>query len=662
MLTTLTGAPGAALTAVLLAIGATSVDARRDRLDVETMVDLQQVRDAAISPSGRRVAFVRSVTQASDPEAGDGYQQILLVPLDGGEERAFTARGVSSSSPRWSPDGSALAFLTRRQDRHEERQIYLIPADGGEAQLLTRHETGVEAFAFSPDGASIAFVARDPESEESRAMAEEKRDWTVAGQRPSLQRLWVLDLASRQERRLWEGLPSAGRFAWSADGESLIFHGAPSTWADHAMMYGRLHRVPAAGGTPEVLWETEGKLGDLEVSPDGETLAFLGAVDVSDPLAQSVFVAPATGGTPENLTPGVEASFQELQWADDDHLLVRATEGTRCTLSLLDVRDGSREVIVDEGAGLFGVELHRESGRLCAIADSVRHPRELYAGSIEGGGLARLTASNPALERLELGLPRVIEWRAEDGQRVEGVLTLPVGAEPDARHPLVVNPHGGPEGADRMGFDTFPQLCAARGFAVLQPNYRGSAGRGVAWSKGDHKDLGGQEFRDVLAGIDLLVERGIADPQRVGMAGWSYGGYFSALAATHHTERFQAAVVGAGISNWVSFLGTTDIPHENFHVHWNLWMYGEEGYWPFWRASPLSASRGARTPTLILHGAGDERVPPSQATELHRALQHEGVAVELVTYPRSGHGVRERAHRLDLFRRQLDWLERHLRR
>jgi dipeptidyl aminopeptidase/acylaminoacyl peptidase len=228
---------------------------------------------------------------------------------------------------------------------------------------------------------------------------------------------------------------------------------------------------------------------------------------------------------------------------------------------------------------------------------------------------------------------------------------------------LVVMPHGGPEGISMDGWNTrsgYPaQLFASAGFAVFEPNYRGSAGRGVAFGKADQGDLGGKEFDDVLAGIDALVAQGLVDAERVGMGGWSYGGYFSGLAATVHSKRFKAAMVGAAITNWMSFTGTSEIEHENSLVHWKLWPYDQPEL--VWSRSPMAHAAKSKTPTLIVHGQDDTRVPPEQAKELYRALRHAKVATEVVFYPREGHGLGERAHQIDFMRRFVAWFDTHLR-
>ena len=242
-------------------------------------------------------------------------------------------------------------------------------------------------------------------------------------------------------------------------------------------------------------------------------------------------------------------------------------------------------------------------------------------------------------------------------------MILPPDHEGGQRHPLAVLPHGGPEGVSLNGWNsraTYPaQVMATEGYVVFEPNYRGSSGRGTAFAVADQQDLGGLEFEDVLAGVDALIAEGLVDADRVGMGGWSYGGYFSGLAATRWTDRFRAAVISAAVTDWMSFTGTTEIEHENSLVHWKLWPY--EHAQKVWERSPMGHTTGSKTASLIVHGLADTRVPPSQSTELYRALKHNGAPAELVMYPREPHGLRENVHQLDFVNRFVAWFNRYVR-
>jgi dipeptidyl aminopeptidase/acylaminoacyl peptidase len=407
------------------------------------------------------------------------------------------------------------------------------------------------------------------------------------------------------------------------------------------------------------LTETKGKLGPAAFSPDGAHIAFLGATDLHDPTAGVLWVVPSGGGEPRALTEDYEGTGQSLEWIDAKSIALATNEGTRAPILRVGL-DGKRKKVIDTVCRSFDLAADHRSVA-CAV-ESARHPRELFVGELSRGKLGRLTYSNPDLETVELGEREIVRWKAADGLEIEGVLTKPVGYQKGQRYPLAILVHGGPEGVSLDGWNSragYPvQLFATRGYVVLEPNYRGSQGRGVAYGKADHKDLGGKEFSDVLAGIEHLAAEGLVDPDKVGMGGWSYGGYFSGLAATKHSEHFKAAMVGAAISNWVSFSGTSEIEHENSLVHWNLWPYDD--YPLVWDRSPMAHVADAKTATLIVHGADDSRVPPEQANELYRALRHKKVQTQVVYYPREGHGLYERAHQIDFANRFLDWFDTHV--
>jgi len=327
-----------------------------------------------------------------------------------------------------------------------------------------------------------------------------------------------------------------------------------------------------------------------------------------------------------------------------------AIESTRSALSTVPAAGGAITRVLGLGAEVFqGMSVARDGQGVAMVASTSTHPNEVYAATLRDRRLRRVTTSNPWLADVKLGRQETISYLARDGQRVDAVLVHPLNGQSGVRAPLAVLPHGGPEGIDLDGWNTrslYPvQLLAGQGYAVLMPNYRGSGGRGVAWSMGDHRDLGGREFDDVLDGIDYLHDRGIADRARVGISGTSYGGYFSAWAGTKHSERFRLAMPFAGISNWMSFTGTTDIPREMGVVHWDLDPY--EHPLLMWERSPVAHLQKARTPMIIGQGLVDERVHPEQMIQLHQALRLKGVPSEFVAYPREPHGLLERQHQID---------------
>jgi len=632
-----------------------------DVLTPELLVDLRTVSNVTLDPGGERAAYLLEVPRAAGEEPGRAWRELWVADLARGTTRRYTKGKERVGAPAFSPDGSSLAFLVERREVAPRAQIYALRVRGGEARALTRHPSSVEQFSFAPGGALVAFTADDPESEAEREGKKRGRDARVADAEAKYRRLWLLDLKTKETRRLFDADLHVWDFLWTPDGRQLVLRAAPTPRKDDDYMFTRLYAAGVDGGAPRRILETPGKLGALAVAPDGRRLAYLGAVSQNDPLAQSLFVVPlAEGAAPTNLTAGHEGSGVQLAWRDAETVLMVAVEGSRQALYLVDAESGRRRRLAWPSLVIESFDVRGD--RLVAAAHAASHPAELYVARADASEPRRIHDHNPRLGAVRLARQEVIEWPGGGGGPIAGVLTYPLDYEQGRRYPLVLQIHGGPEGVSLDGWTSSPtypvQLLARDGFMVLEPNYRGSQGRGVDFAKADHDDLGGAEYADVLGGVDALVARGLVEAARVGTGGWSYGGYFSAWGATRHSARFAAAVVGAGISNWISFTGTTDIPYEMSLVHWNSWWFDEPAL--HWERSPLAHLEGARTPTLILHGEKDERVHPAQGLELYTALRIRGVPARFVTYPREPHGLRERAHQLDAIERVLGWFGEHL--
>ncbi len=647
-------------TCFLASIALTFPVAAQQTLDVETAVGLKQVSDISLSPADDVVAYTLSTPRTAGDEPGKPFSQLWTVTIETGESRLLTSESGNVSNPRWSPLGSTIAYLSKPEgdSASSYTQIHLLDPESREIRVLTDHPSSISSFEWSPDGRSIAFLAVDALDDEQQAAEDAGRDWIVVGETERMKRPWRVDVETGDTQRLIDTAHHVSRLVWVPDSSYLIMQASTSPRADDEMMYSKLMRLNTDDGEMVELCETQGKLGPMAVSPDRRHLAYQGSKNLNDPLPQDIMVVPIGGSQPIHLTDDLQLSVEHVAWMDAQNVLALTTKSTQTIFSQFSLRTGQRQDFPTTRAVVSQFEQFAMTpGKYVAIASGVDHPDEVFVGDLSGS-MQRLTNHNPILDTLTLARTETVNWRAKDGWLIQGVLTYPVGHQDDVAYPLVVNPHGGPEGVSLHKFNVLPQLLAAHGFVVLEPNYRGSGGRGVSFSKGDHNDLGGKEFDDIIYGMAALENRGLIDRARIGIGGWSYGGYLSAMGATHQSSYFRAAVMGAGISNWISFAGTTDIPHEMQLVHWNQWWNDDVEMQ--WSRSPLSAINKARTPTLILHGMDDERVHPGQALEMHQALKDKGVPTQLVLYPRSGHGVSERAHRIDLYERQIAWFEKYL--
>lgn len=656
-----------AVLAPLVVLVLVAIAAAQDRvLTPDLILTVRQVSDAQIAPDGSRVLLQVVRPRTAEERPGGAIQEIWIVPSSGGDPVRFTANDEGDRAPQWSPDGRTVAFLSRRPGS-EFTQVYLISAAGGEARRLTSAANSVGSFKWSRDGSRIAYTVTDPKTKEELDDERAGKDWVVADRNYKHTRLHAIDIASTKSRAVTENGMTIHDYDWSPDGTQLVVASAPTPTIDDSFMRLSVQTVPAGGGKPTLVAKTEGKLSHPRWSPDGKWIAWLGAVQLNDPFAGSVFVAPSGGGRAENVTPGWEGTGMWLGWlpGQGSTIALVATERQDTKVYSLGLADRKRQV-VDTGTVsiLSGPSFTADGRRLAYAASTPTHPNEAFTTTAGTPGATRLTTLNPQLQGVQFGAQEVVRWKARDGWDVEGILVKPVGFRQGQRYPVVMQPHGGPESADLNGwygsYSRWGQMLAGRGYAVFYPNYRGSIGRGPKFAMADHRDLMGKEFEDMLDGLDHLVKLGIADPARIGVGGGSYGGYTSAWAATHGSERFRAAIMWMGISNWISMTGTSDIFFENSTVHWDLMMYERNNFEMYWERSPIKHIQKANTPTLIIHGAADPRVPISQSEEMYLALKWKGVPVEFVRYPREGHGVVERAHQQDFMNRVIGWFDQHL--
>ncbi len=640
----------------------------RRRLTPEDVLSFKNVGDAQISPDGSQVVFV--VGDAFKSDSKWARSTIRVVETAGGESRQLTTGPRTDSLPRWSPDGRSLAFLSDRL-QEGQRQVFLLPLDGGEAVALTDVKgeipspRGLNALQWSPDGRSLAFLMEDPEADEECLKREDRDDAIEFEQNPKYARLRVVDLetqdltcVSPDGLQIWE-------FAWRPDKPEIaaVVSDAPYEWSWYT---NRLVRFELEGPA-QTLWQSKRQVALPIWSPDGTQIAFVSST-WSDRgcVAGDVWTIDAAGGEAQNITEGIVASIGWMAWAPDGReLLTIAHERGGIGIHRIDATGGGQKSLWWRQAAVAEVFWPRfsrsENGALAIVLEDPDHPRDVWVGREESGALqwTQLTHLNPQAAELDIGETTVHHWKGADGWDMQGLLIKPVGYEPDKRYPLVMSVHGGPTGVSSSRYYAqfgWTQLLANLGYAVFLPNYRGSVGWGLAFAESNLGDMGGKDFEDMMLGIDTLIEAGIADPDRLAVSGWSYGGFITAWAVAQ-TSRFRAAVMGAGISHWLSFHGKSCLSV------WDETYYRTSPYEPdglFQKFSPLSYYENLQIPTLILHGEKDQDVPVEQSHLFFRALKDKGVPTELIVYPREAHAVTEKAHVLDMARRVIEWLQRYL--
>ncbi|HYO29690.1 MAG TPA: S9 family peptidase [Thermomicrobiales bacterium] len=629
-------------------------------LTPDELADRVVPAEPRISLDGRSVAFVA----APAGQKGEHPERALWLWREGGPARKLTAGAFDDRSPRWSPDGSRLLFLSDRVKRGDESGVYLLPMAGGEAERLGDLVGALQSPAWSPDGATVALLRTDPKPDARKQREEERDDAVEVDVDPRFTRLWAIDAATGKARCLTTGEREVRSFCWKPDGSGLVAVTTALPGWNEAYFGADLWEVPTAGGRPR-------RLASFPVLPGapvvvGETVVVPGEGGRPDP-AVGVSVVDLAGSEPRNLLPDWEGEVSEVavlpgRPAD---VAFQAVRGVHGGLFALPLAGGQPEPVPigpdpvrERGSISRGATFSADGARVAFVWSDGSTPEEVWVGDV-GGGAESVTNFGESFEG-RLQPVEVVRWVADDGVEIEGLLTYPVAYQPGQRSPLVVEIHGGPswQWEERVMLDwhDWAQMLASRGIAVLLPNPRGSTGRGAAFARLLQDDVGGGESRDLIAGAEAMVERGIADPDRLGIGGWSWGGYLTAMTTTK-TTMFKAAVMGAGVANNVSDHAQGDIPAANL-----LYFAGEPYHHPdaYWAASPVRSAAKVTTPTLILHGDADARVHPGQSMEWYRALKTLGVPVEFVRYPREEHPIRERAHQIDLMRRVDAWFRRWL--
>ena len=632
-------------------------------LTPKMVVDMKTVASVSIQPQGDYIAYTLRMQRGAHEKPGGARSELWVVASSGGDARAYVSRPHSVSSIGWTPDGKTITFISLRESVNKHRQVYAIPLNGGEAKQLSHAPRSISGYALSPDGKQLAYSMLDEEPKDEQEAKKTGFDQLVVDTWSRVRRIYAEDLYGGKMHFVTQSDLHVWDFRWTPDGKSIIYRASERPFSDDNYLYTDNYIVSAKGGEGELIHDTVGKVGLASMSPDGKYTAWLGAVSFNDAYTGSLFILASGGGSPKNLLQGFEGNGSSFTWKDSKTILLTTFEKTRTYLYEVSIPGGKMKRLRGAGGPVFGgVSLSKDGKKYTATGNDADHPNEVYAGTSDGKILQRLTHSNPELEGMQFGEQETISWKGPDDLVIYGVLVKPVNYNPAEKYPLQVQIHGGPETIRLDGWNTFysryGQLLAQRGYMVLIPNYRGSLGRGVAFTKEQHNDFMGKEFEDILAGIDYLIDQNMADPERIGIGGGSYGGYASAWAATKHSDRFKASVVFVGISNQISKGGMSDNPAENAIVHWNFWTY--DNFDLVWDRSPLKHVKNAKTPTLILHGERDRRVPLNQAYELYRGLKYVKVPTELIVYPREGHGNRERAHQLDLCRRALEWYDKYL--
>ena len=659
--------------ALLLVVLCGVAAARGQRpVKMEDVLALRGVGAPQWSPDGKWLAFTVSDWNRKENRRDS---HVYLVAAEGGEVVRLTNGERGESQPQWSPDGKWIAFLANRSAAPAGaaapaaggNQIWIIPVRGGEAEKLTDEEVGVSQFRWSPDSRRIAYVVRDtPQDKAERDKRRKDRfDAIVVDSDFVYSHLWTIELVTKAKKRVTEGAFSASDPQWTPDGRFVAYVAAragaqESSFTDISEDRNTdIYVAPAEGGKARQLTTSPGPDSQPRFSPDGKWVAFTGFTDPSIWAQKTdLFVVGIDGGEPRNLTAGQSDSVSgPARWSRDGRsLYVAASVGVYGQLLRVAAASGEARAVFEKPGAYTGVDLSPDNTRLAFLFEDAKQPEDLWVAAATGRDAKKLTDFNPQTKEFALGDIEVLKWRGADNLEIEGMLVKPVGYQPGKRYPTILQIHGGPYARFAYGFEGRAQIYAGSGYAVLMPNPRGSTGYGHKFATANVRDWGGKDFQDLMAGVDEVVRLGVADPERLAVMGGSYGGFMTFWAVTQ-TDRFKAAIGHAGISDWYSFHGQSDIP--------GLMEYGFGGTpWAaretYERWSPVRFADRVKTPLMITHGEQDRRVPIAQAEQYYRALRKRGVPVVFIRYPRAGHGITEPNHLIDLLRRHVEWLDKHL--
>ena len=630
-------------------------------LTLEDVAALKSVTSVRMSPGGERIAYLLRVQrEVYKEDDGAPYTELHVVDLEGNSTPFVTGK-VNVSDIVWSQDGTSIYFLAKRDADAKFNSIWRIPLSGGEAINVFTHVSSIGSIYPAPDGKQIAFTATDADPASKADL--EKKGFKAVVYEESVKpvKVWMLDLDSEKvEVQELEG--SAGALAWSADSKRYAVALAPTPLVDDSYMAQDVYVVEAASGEVQSKLGSVGKLGHFEFSPDGERIAYIGSVNINDPMQGRLYVTSSSGGERRELVTEYLGHVSGFSWHDDVNVRWFGYRGLWSELAVASIMAaGPAGDAPESGPIIQTIDTHAELDVVAAIADTPEHPPEVYLYR-DGEAPRRLTNSNPWLEERDLMVQQAISYPARDGLMIEAVLMRPAERERGG-NPLVVYVHGGPEAHHSNGWLTgysLPgQVMAGEGYAVVYPNYRGSTGRGVEFSKLDQHDYAEEEFNDLVDAKTFLVNEGLVDADRVGISGGSYGGYATMWAATALSDEFAAAVAFVGISNQTSKFGTGDIPYEMFYVHSLAWPW-DDWMWMLER-SPIYHAGNAKTPLLIMGGDKDPRVHPSQSLEMYRHVKlRTDTPVRLVIYPGEVHGNRNSAARYDYSLRSKRWMDHYL--
>lgn len=667
----------------------------------ELAMEFRRLSGTAVSADGTRVAYVVTTPKMEGSDS-EYLSHIWVAAADGSSNRQYTRGQYSARSPQFSPNGEWLGFLTKRGEGDTAKtQVWAMPLFGGEARELTAAEENVASFQWSPDSNRVAFTMQDPLSEERKTASEEKRDVILVDQQPRYRHLHVVtveeDGEAQPSQRLTSGEMVVGSFDWSPLGNEIVFSHKPTDVLDDANLAGDLAVVTVPGaeelmvmnadeGAIEGEGEEKGEngagenealriVGEVRVlvagngvensphwSPDGSWIAYTSSGDEPRLISQAdVYVIGANGGDRRKLTETPNRSPNIIDWSgSSDQIILSELLGTKRAVMGLPLRGDELQIHSPNEGVASNVSVASGNDTLVYSWETVDAPWELYVKSANTEDPVQITDLHSDISMPPQGKTELLTWTTNDGFEIEGLLTYPIDYQEGNSYPIVLNVHGGPAGVFQETFTGgsgiyLAQVFAQNGYAVLRPNPRGSTGYGYAFREATATRWGHDDLNDLLTGLDKVIDMGVGDANNQFLMGWSYGGYMTSWTVTQ-TDRFKAASMGAAITNLMSMSMTTDIRRYLIEHMGDYYWNDMEAYT---RGSAMHHIQNVVTPTQVIHGQQDLRVPLDQGNEFYNALKYRGIDTEMIVYPRTPHGPREPKFLMDVTPRILTWFNKY---
>jgi dipeptidyl aminopeptidase/acylaminoacyl peptidase len=620
---------------------------------IDTLFGTKTFDQAAISPDGKQVAWVENSKDGS---------AIFLSDISAPKPRRMIAGGHAEAAIAWSPDSRQIAFFSDASTPGQQ-ELYIVAAIGGPPTRVTSLKGFLASPGWSPDGKAIALLFTENAERAAGPLVAEKAQTGVIKEAVTEQRLTLIDLVTGKLRQISPADMYVYEYAWSPDGKRFVATAAHGN-GDNNWYIAQIYTIPAAGGDMKSIYKppVDSQIAVPAWSPDGKSVAFISGIMSDEPaVGGDIFIVPAEGGEARNITPGMKASASWLTWPAGGKILFGEDVDGESGIATVDMAGGSIQTLTHAPGQLLAngwgtaVSLAADGKTAAAIRHSLAHPPEVWAGAI--GEWKQITSRNAGLKPA-WGEAKNIHWQ-NDGFNLQGWLLYPANFDPAKKYPMVVQVHGGPSAMAHSswpGSHSFGVALSSAGYFLFMPNPRGSFGQGEAFTRANVKDFGYGDFRDIMTGVDQALKEAPIDEHRLGITGWSYGGYMTMWAVTQ-TNRFAAAVAGAGLANFQSYYG------ENQIDQWMVPFFGATVYddpQVYAKSSPITFIKKAKTPTLVLVGDSDGECPTPQSYEFWHALKTIGTETELVVYEHEGHSFANPAHQRDVIERVAAWFNQKL--